>query len=247
MKTIILLAGLPILAGAWQPSHAAELAEQHSTGIVGTWRWSFVMPDGSTNRPKLLLTFQDGRLAGSTRYRPGTETPITNAVLNGDELCFQVIRRRDDEEILTSYSGKWTSNTISGKIESNWAGEKQIFDWEAQRANVGVEGVWRWTNSFFAGFGGGRSGRGSETRVELEQDGEKVIGKTLSRSGAPTPISNGSITNGVVYFEIERAFGDMKFVTKFRGTQTGDTINGTMQLEVGEDVREGEWEAKRVD
>ena len=50
-----------------------------------------------------------------------------------------------------------------------------------------------------------------------------------------------------VSFEIERAFGDAKFVTKYRGQQTGNTIKGTMELETSDYVREGEWEAKRVD
>jgi hypothetical protein len=252
MKTQIkiLAAAVAMVVGSWQPSRAADQERIAGTEVVGTWRWNFIMPDGSTTRPKLMLRLEDGRLAGTTSYRPGTDAPITNAVLNGDELRFQVLRKRDDEEIVTTYSGKWTTNAIRGKIESNWAGEKQVFDWEAQRAKIGIEGIWRWTNSFFAGPGGGRGGRGGrglETRVELEQEGEKVTGKTVSRFGPPTPIRNGSLTNGVVYFEIERAFGDAKFVTKFHGKQTGDTIKGTMELETGDDLREGEWEAKRVD
>jgi hypothetical protein len=190
-----------------------------------------------------------GRIDRSAETHPeaGGRAPITNVVFNGDELRFQVLRKRDDQETVTTYSGKWTTNAIRGKIESDWAGEKQVFDWEAQRANVGIEGTWRWTNSLLAGFGGGRGGRGFETRVALEQEGEKVTGKTVSRFGPPTPITNGSITNGAVYFEIERAFGDAKFVTKFRGKQMGDTIKGTMELETGDDLREGEWEARRVD
>ena len=242
-----LAVALAILVGSWQPSHAVDQEHNAATEVIGTWRWNLIMPDGSTTRPKLTLRLEDGRLVGTTSYRPGTEAPITNAVLNGDELRFQVVRKRDDEEIVTSYSGKWSTNAIRGKIESNWAGEKQVFDWEARRANIGIEGIWRWTNSVFVGSGGGRGGRGFETRVQLEQEGEKVTGKTMSRFGPPTPITNGSITNRAVYFEIERTFGDTKFVTKFRGEQKGDTIKGTMELETGDDLREGKWEAKRVD
>ncbi len=256
MKTVIRILpagflfgyGLAMLVAVCGPLRAADHEDKAAAAVTGTWRWNFVMPDGSTNRPKLILTLEDGRLAGTSSYRAGTEVPITNATLTGAQLRFQVVRRRDDEQFVTTYSGQLISNAIKGKIESNWAGEQQVFDWVAQRANVGVEGVWRWTNSFFGGFGGGgRGGRGFETRVELEQDGEKVTGKTRSRFGPPTSITHGSITNGVVYFEIERSFGDAKFVTKFRGKQTGDTIKGAMELEVGDDLREGEWEAKRVD
>src|SRR5262245_43694975 len=150
MKTgiIVLGAGLAMSVSPWQPSHAADQEGKAATDIAGTWRWNFVMPDGSTIRPKLILRLEDGRLAGTTSYRPGTDAPITNAVLNGNELRFQVLRQRDDEEIVTTYSGKWTTNAIRGKIESNWAGQRQVFDWEAQRAKIGIEGIWRWTNSF---------------------------------------------------------------------------------------------------
>lgn len=215
--------------------------------VAGTWRWNFTMPDGSTVRPKLILTLEGEKVAGTTSFGSGTEASITNAAVNGDKLRFQVFRLRGEESFATTYTGTWSDKTIQGKIESNWAGKNQSFNWEARRANLGVEGVWRWTNSFFGGFGGGRGGRGSETRVELEQDGDKIAGKTVSRFGRPASVTNGSMTNGVVYFEIERTFGDNKFITKFRGKQSGDMIKGTVELEVGDDVREGEWEAKRAD
>jgi hypothetical protein len=236
---------------------AAESDIATAPTLEGTWRWTFTMPDGTTTRPKLKLTVEDGQLHGTTSFRAGTEAPVTNLMVNGDQLTFQVVRRRAGEEVVTTYSGRWSEKTIQGKIESNWAGEKQTFDWEAQRAHLGVEGIWRWTNSFFSGFGGGGRGpggrgggrgRGLESRVELEQEGEKLTGKTVgSRFGRPTPISNGSITNGEVYFEIERVFGDIKNVTRYRGKQTGDTIKGTMESEFDGEERVIDWEATRED
>src|SRR5260221_14225619 len=67
--------------------------------ITGTWRWNFTMPDGTTTRPKLLLTVEDGRVLGTTSYRAGTETPITNAGVDGEELRFQVGRQRDGQDV----------------------------------------------------------------------------------------------------------------------------------------------------
>jgi hypothetical protein len=244
----------PPLAGA------AEGDVQTAPTLEGTWRWTFTMPDGTTNRPKLRFTVEEGQLHGTTSFRPGSEVPVTNILVNGDQLSFQVVRRRNGENIVTSYSGKWSENTVKGKIESNWAGEKQSYDWEAVRAHVGVEGVWKWTNSFFAGFGGGGGGRapgtrggggrgrGFESRVELEQEGEKLTGKTVgNRFGRPAVVSNGSITNNEVYFEIERTFGETKSVTKYRGKQNGDTINGTMESEFDGEERVIDWEATRED
>jgi hypothetical protein len=237
---------------------AAEADAKTAPTLEGTWRWTFTMPDGATNRPKLRFTVEEGQLHGTTSFRPGSEAPVTNILVNGDQISFQVVRQRNGQDIVTSYTGKWSENTLKGKIESNWAGEKQVFDWEAQRTHLGVEGVWKWTNSFFGGFGGGGGrgpgargggrGRGFESRVELEQEGEKLTGKTVgSRFGRPIPISNGSITNGEVYFEIERTFGEIKSVTKHHGKQNGDTIKGTLETEIDGEERVIDWEATRED
>lgn len=245
-----------LLAALTRATGAEEETSKAAPKIDGTWRWNFTMPDGATTRPKLKLATEDGKLTGITSFRPGTEAPITNAVVSGDEIRFQVVRHRDDQDIVTTYAGRWTDKTIKGKIESNWAGEKQTFDWNAERSHVGAEGVWAWTNRFstFGGTGGGGGGGGGrfggrrfETRVELEQHGEILTGATVGRFPPRTEIKNGSITNNEVYFELERGFGDNKYTAKFKGKQNGDVIKGTMEAEIDGEERKSDWEAKRVD
>lgn len=214
--------------------------------LEGTWRWNFVMPDGTTNRPKLRFEVENGRLAGQTSFRPGAEVPVTNLIVNGDQVSFRVVRHRSDRDVVTTYRGRWDDQAIKGTIESDWAGDRQTFSWEAMRAHHGVEGIWRWTNSFFGGRGAGR-GRGFESRVELEQEGEQVTGKTISRFGPSVSITNGVITNGVIYFEIERMFFETRNLTRHLGTVSGDEIKGKMDSEINGEEREIEWEATRVD
>src|SRR4029453_17896818 len=126
------------------PSHlvfSAESDGKPTHSIDGIWRWTFTMPDGTTARPKLILETENGKLSGTSSFRPGSEAAITNVVFNGDLLRFQVIRSREGQEIVTTYTGQWSGKTIKGKVESNWAGEKEAYDWEAQRAHEGVEGT----------------------------------------------------------------------------------------------------------
>src|SRR5689334_8662938 len=101
---------------------AAEPAVGSPPSIDGTWRWTFSMPDGTISQPKLVLEMEDGQLTGTTSFRPGSEAAITNAVLSGDQLRFQVIRHREGREIVTTYRGLWSGKTIRGTIESNWNG-----------------------------------------------------------------------------------------------------------------------------
>ena len=224
-------------------SRFASAAEPNGTPghtIDGTWRWTFTMPDGTTSRPKLILETENGKLTGTSSFRPGSETSITNVVFNGDLLRFQVIRDREGQEIITTYTGKWSGKTLKGKIESNWAGEKQTYDWDAQRAHEGAEGTWRWPVTF--------RGRKFDMRVDLEQDGEILTG-TMPGFGRrrKIEIKNGSIKEGEVYFEVERGTGEDKVVTIYKGKQIGDTIRGTILATIDGKEQKTEWHARRTD
>ncbi|MFO1497260.1 MAG: hypothetical protein U1G07_02495 [Verrucomicrobiota bacterium] len=230
----------PAQAAAPEPEPESPAAPV-TPSIDGTWRWTFTMPDGTTSQPKLVLETEEGRLTGSTSFRPGTEIGITNVTLAANRLRFQVIRRRGEREIITTYSGLWSGKVIRGKIESNWAGETRSYDWEATRAHEGAEGVWKWTTTF--------RGRRYEARVKLEQDGEVLTGVVpgSGRGGRRLHISNGSVKNGDVYFEIERGTGDAKVLVIYQGKQTGDTIKGTIETHAGDRKAEAPWTARRAD
>ena len=238
----MIVAGLLCL-GVMGLLFAADPPPKPPHPLDGSWRWNFTMPDGTTARPKLQLSVENGKLTGVTSFRSDTENHITNAVLNGDQLRFQVIRERAGQPIITTYSGRWDTNRIVGTIESDWSGQKQSYAWEALRGHHGVEGTWRWTVRF---------GRGSfPARVELEQNGELVTGSMPGfRGGRKIEIKNGVFTNGVVFFEIERErFGsDEKFTTYYEGKQKGDMITGFTGYTRGDGEEvEDPWEAKRVD
>src|SRR5262245_33328800 len=221
-------------------AQAREEITKFAPSIDGTWRWTFAMPDGTTARPKLLLEMENGKLSGTSSFRAGSEVPITNVVFNGDLLRFQVMRNREGQEIVTTYTGKWSGKTIKGKVESNWAGEKRVYDWEAQRAHEGVEGTWRWPVTF--------RGRKFEMRVNLEQDGEIVTGYMPAFGRRrKIEIKNGSFKDGEVYFEIERGAGEEKVVTAYKGKQTGDTIKGTIQTTIEGKEQKTEWLARRTE
>src|SRR5262245_33331960 len=150
------------------PSKVLAADPPSATALEGIWKWNFTMPDGSQVTPKLKLKREDDKMTGTSSFRPGSETPITNLVVNGEELSFQVARERDGRQIVTQYRGIVSGDSIKGKMVSNWSGEEQTFDWKARRV-VGVEGTWKWSGS----FGGFRS----QSTLKLKQDGEKVSGK----------------------------------------------------------------------
>ena len=209
--------------------------------LEGIWKWTFTMPDGSQVMPRLeLKLMEDGELAGSTRIRAGTETPITNLTVHGNEVSFQVTRERDGREVVTRYAGILNSNTIHGKMVSNWNGEDQTYDWDARRL-AGVGGVWKWS----VAFGGG--GFRAESALTLKQEGERLTGKLTTTRAGESEIKKGRFKNGHISFETERERDGETFTNRYSGKLSGDKILGHMELNFFGQPRTNKWEATRVD
>lgn len=235
LNTVSLVLWLGTLAST---GYGAE-STQDGAPIEGTWRWTFTMPDGTITRPRLVLEAEDGHLTGTTSFRPGNEASITNVSWNGQQLSFQVVRRRDNRDIITTYQGTWSGKTIRGQVESNWDGTSRTYPWEAQRNHEGAEGVWRWITTV--------RGRQVSSRIKLEQEGEVLTGSVpgSGRGARRVRLSRGSIKDGEIYFEIERGAGASRVVTIYKGTQSGDTIRGTIETLAAGRKLETAWVAHR--
>ena len=230
MKRMALLALLAMPA-------LADDAPKVST-LDGTWLWHFTMPDGTEVHPKLKLKQDGTNLTGSSSVRSGSETAITNGVVNGEDLQLEVIRDRGEARVITRYSGKRDGDVIHGKVESNWNGEFQSYPWEAHRA-AGIDGTWKWFNFF--------GERRFESKLTLKLDGDKLTGHLAGRDGRSTEIKDASFKDGEVSFEADRGRDDFKFTQKFKGKLEGDTIKGTIDSTFGGNPRTVDWDAHRAD
>lgn len=220
-------------------------------GLVGTWRWDFKMPDGSIVRPRLRLTVDEDRLTGYTSFRPDNAAPVTNLVVDGQRIRFQVVRPREGTEVTTTYSGTWGGETIRGTIEASWAGKNESFPWEARRVRGGVDGVWRWssvfpkTNAVPATPPAGP--KPLDVRVDIEERNGKLTGRIRGRAGAGAAFKHGAIDKETVSFDIERTGPGGKVGTHYRGKLDGDRIKGTMTRTVDGQERKADWEALRAE
>lgn len=211
--------------------------------IEGVWRWDFTMPDGSTVTPRLMLHRSGDALQGTTRFRAGGMTAITNVAFSDGLLRFQVIRPGVNGEVITTYTGRQSGTSLVGIIESNWTGEKQNYDWTARQAHVGIGGTWRWTTRV--------AGRDIETRLIIQQEGERVTGYAPGRGVRDNrAITNGVFRNGEIHFELpsfqsSRSRGANAPPVRYRGTQHGDLIRGTIISMINNVERTTLWEAHR--
>ena len=208
--------------------------------VEGTWRWKFQMPDGSMANPTLRLEVENGKLTGTSSFRAGSETPISNAVVNERGIRFQVIRERDGQPIVTTYVGQLAGKTITGTVESNWQGERQTYAWQAEKVH-GPNGSWVWTVPV--------GERKFEAMVTLRQSGSKLEGTVSGRGrGArPTKIQKGTIDDdNQLSFEVETGREDARRHLLYKGKLTGDVITGTIETTANGVTREADWVAARV-
>lgn len=217
---------------------ASALAPASAPALEGIWKWTFTMPDGGQVKPRLRLRREAGKLTGTTRFRAGNEESITNLMVQGNEVSFQIVRWGEGQETLTRYAGTLDGDTLKGKIVSNWSGKDQSYDWEARRL-ADAEGTWSWTNHF-------REFTVVST-LKLKQEHETITGKIKARRVNEIEIKKGKFKEGEISFETERERDGEIFVSRYYGKLSGDKILGTMELNFAGSPQTNKWEAIRVD
>ncbi len=100
-------------------------------------------------------------------------------------------------------------------------------------------GTWEWST---------KSPNGEiPTTLKLEWQDGKIAGAYSNQFG-DTAISNTSLQDDVITFDVVRNLGGQKYVVKYHGKIAGDTISGTIEAP-GHDGGEGaklDWNAKRT-
>jgi hypothetical protein len=99
-------------------------------------------------------------------------------------------------------------------------------------------GTWKWTVRF--------GDREREMSLKLKAEGEKLTGSMPGRDGQELKIEDGAFKNGEVAFKVTREFNGQKFVIKYKGKVSGDTIKGKTEFDRDGETMSRDWEAKRA-
>ena len=100
-------------------------------------------------------------------------------------------------------------------------------------------GTWEWSTKSPAGE--------IPTTLKLEVQDGKIVGAYSNQFGN-TAISNASLQDNVISFDVVRDLGGQKYVVKYQGKMAGDTISGTIEApdhDGGEGVKLA-WNARRT-
>jgi len=114
----------------------------------------------------------------------------------------------------------------------------------AQDKKANASGTWTWSTP------GRDGGEARKSTLKLKVEGDKVTGTlTAPRRGgqsSDTAIESGKLSGDEISFTVTRELPNgNKFVTKYNGKISGDSIKGKIEFEREGTARSNEWEAKR--
>lgn len=98
-------------------------------------------------------------------------------------------------------------------------------------------GTWKWSVTF--------NNQTREQTLKLKLEGDQLTGAMLGRDNQETAIEDAKYKDGEVSFTVTRERNGQKFVRKFSGKVSGDTIKGTTEFERNGEKQSRDWEAKR--
>jgi hypothetical protein len=111
----------------------AQKVQAPPANLAGTWKLRVPFKPDQTFEPTLKLAQKGISLSGTYVGEHG-ETPITDAVLIGDEFTFEVARVTKDYKYRLRFQGKVKGDTLTGSVEHDFDGVIGFLDFEGHRA-----------------------------------------------------------------------------------------------------------------
>lgn len=205
------------------------------TNAAGIWKWTLSGQVGET----VLKLKQDGEKLTGTYTNQFGKAEITDGSLKDGDISFRVKREFNGQPFIIKYSGKLSSDKITGKCEFELNGELRTLEWEAKRDSAQVAATGSWNTALILG-----DGNRIEGTLKLKQDGDKLTGAAV-RNENETQIQDGKIEGDEITFKVIRDRDGRKVTAKYKGKITGDTVKGKVESDWSGDWQTLEWEGTR--
>ncbi len=111
-----------------------EKAAASSSNATGLWKWVIVTDSGDSHDLSLKLK-QDGDKLTGVVILGDSEVPISDGLVKDNEVTLKVTREQDGKTQVSKFKGTLEGDTIKGKIDSDWSGEKRNYPWNAKRSS----------------------------------------------------------------------------------------------------------------
>jgi hypothetical protein len=128
-------AKIPLPQGTRSLGFQGERQKAATANAGGTWKLKVALKDGPTLEPTLKLTQTGTTLKGAYVGEQG-ETPISNALIFGEEITFDVNRERDGKKYRLHYQGKVKGDALIGSVDYDFDGIIGFVDFKGERVSA---------------------------------------------------------------------------------------------------------------
>jgi hypothetical protein len=128
-------AKIPLPQGVRNLSFQGEHMKTPTANAGGTWKLKVALKDGPTFEPTLKLT-QTGTTLKGTYIGEQGETPISNALIFGEEITFDVNRDRDGKKYRLHYQGKIKGDAVNGGVDYDFDSIVGYVDFKGERVSA---------------------------------------------------------------------------------------------------------------
>lgn len=124
--------GISVVRAADAPAAPAP-ATPAAKDLTGSWVYQMEGRDGTKRDVTFKLKQEGEKLTGAMTGGRG-DTDISDGTVKNGEFSFKVVRKTQNGEFVTKYSGKLEGDVLKGKMESERNGQAQTREFEAKRA-----------------------------------------------------------------------------------------------------------------
>lgn len=139
---LVLAAGL-VLGLGYVPAIAAEEAKpaapapaQEAKGIDGPWYYEMEGRDGQKMAVQMRFKQDGEKLTGTVGGMRGEPAEISEGTIKNGEVKFKVVRKWNENEFVTNYTGKVEGDTLKLKSSMERNGQVRERDIEAKRGEA---------------------------------------------------------------------------------------------------------------
>jgi hypothetical protein len=125
--------GVTVVQAADAPAAPAP-AVPAAKDATGAWTWQVDGRDGAKRDVTLTLKQDGEKLTGSIAMGGrGGPAEISDGTIKNGEFAFKTVRKVNENEMVTKYSGKIDGDVIKGKSETERNGQTRTVEFEGKR------------------------------------------------------------------------------------------------------------------
>jgi hypothetical protein len=106
--------------------------------VAGSWQLTVAYQEGTTFAATVKLAQTGSGLSGTYVGEQG-ETPISNGLILGDQILFEVARNRDGKRYRLKYNGTVKGDAVKGSVTYDFDGIAGLLDFAGKRLSGGVK------------------------------------------------------------------------------------------------------------